>query len=119
NKDLGFNRDHVLIVKNVNHLGNSGSLLRHQVRQLAGVINASQSDYMPTGKLRAQRTVTIHKPHRKSIFTEFWPVDENYLSTMGMHLIKGRNFSSQYLTDSSGMIVNETAARMLGIYDRS
>ena len=36
-----------------------------------------------------------------------------------MQLVRGRNFSSRFPTDSSGMIVNEAAARMLGIYDRS
>jgi putative ABC transport system permease protein len=41
------------------------------------------------------------------------------VNTMDMHLVRGRNFSAQYGTDSSGMIVNETAARMLGITNRS
>jgi putative ABC transport system permease protein len=118
NKDLGFDRNHVLLVKNVDHLSNP-DLLRQAVTQVTGVVDATQSDFMPTGKLRAQRTVTINTPDKISIFTEFWPVDEHYLNTMDMHLVRGRNFSAQYLTDSSGMIVNETAARMLGISNRS
>jgi putative ABC transport system permease protein len=118
NKDLGFDRTHVLLVKNVDHL-NSPRLLSEQLRGLAGVIDATESDFTPTGKLRASRTISISEPKRTSVFTEFWPVDEDYLTTMGMQLVRGRNFSSRFPTDSSGMIVNEAAARMLGIYDRS
>ena len=118
NKDLGFDRTHVVLVKNADHLG-SPALLRQQVRQLAGVIDATESDFTPTGKLRASRTISINAPKHTSIFTEFWPVDEDYLTTMGMQLVRGRNFSSQFPTDSAGMIVNEAAARMLGIFDRS
>lgn len=118
NKDLGFDRTHILLVKNVDQLS-SPALLRQQVRQLAGVIDATESDFTPTGKLRTSRTISINEPKRMSVFTEFWPVDENYLNTMNMKLVRGRNFQSRFPTDSSGLIVNEAAARMLGIYDRS
>jgi putative ABC transport system permease protein len=36
---------------------------------------------------------------------------------MDMKIKKGRNFSPQLTSDSLGMIVNETAVRMLGYYD--
>lgn len=43
-----------------------------------------------------------------------WSVDEDYIPTLGMQMADGRNFSKQILTDSSAVIVNETAAKMLG-----
>ncbi len=43
-----------------------------------------------------------------------WSVDEDYVPTLGMHMADGRNFSKQMLTDSSAVIINETAAKMLG-----
>ncbi len=39
--------------------------------------------------------------------TQFWTVDENYIPTLGMHLLAGRNFSHEFPTDSTGLIVNE------------
>jgi putative ABC transport system permease protein len=42
-------------------------------------------------------------------------VDEYYIPTLAMQLAKGRNFSpQQFPTDSSGIILNEAAAQMLG-----
>ncbi|HEV3252306.1 MAG TPA: FtsX-like permease family protein, partial [Puia sp.] len=44
-------------------------------------------------------------------------VDENYIPTMGMQIAKGRNFSLEYKSDSLGIILNETAANLLGFKD--
>ncbi|HTI10425.1 MAG TPA: ABC transporter permease [Puia sp.] len=110
NKNLGFNRNQVLVVKNVSTLGNS-SLLKNEVKQLPGVLDATLSSFLPTGHRRWINYVSNHTDH---IETQFWPVDANYLNTMGMTLAKGRDFSNLLSTDSSGMIVNETAAKLLG-----
>jgi putative ABC transport system permease protein len=44
-----------------------------------------------------------------------WPVDENYLSTLDIKVLQGRNFSPQFPSDSSGIIINEAAAKFLAI----
>jgi putative ABC transport system permease protein len=49
-----------------------------------------------------------------AVSTEYWPVDEGYIPTLGMQLVSGRNFSEKMLTDSAAIILNESAARQLG-----
>jgi putative ABC transport system permease protein len=114
-KDLGFDRSHVLVVKNTVGFSNAQTL-KEQVKQIAGVSNASLSGFLPTGSLRQPNSVFTNRvPNsRNALFTEIWPVDEDYLTTMGMKLSRGRNFEKGNITDSLGMIINETAARMLG-----
>ena len=46
-----------------------------------------------------------------------WRVDADYIQTLGMQLKTGRNFEAGRLTDSSAIIINETAARELGYAD--
>ena len=46
-----------------------------------------------------------------------WTVDENYISTLGIKVLQGRNFSSQFATDSTGIIINEAAAKFLATKD--
>ncbi|HXB08900.1 MAG TPA: FtsX-like permease family protein, partial [Puia sp.] len=42
-------------------------------------------------------------------------VDEHYVPTLGMQVVKGRNFSpKEFPTDSSAFLLNEAAAKMLG-----
>jgi len=44
-------------------------------------------------------------------------VDYDYVKTMGMQLVKGRNFSPDFGTDSSAVIINESAAKFLDYSD--
>lgn len=113
NKDLGFNRNQVLIVKNVTTLKDP-KILKQEIKQIPGVVNATLTSFLPTGILRFPNVFDSRQT--KSIQGEFWTVDEDYISTMGMKLASGRNFSNQLATDSSAMIVNETAAKMLGYH---
>jgi putative ABC transport system permease protein len=48
---------------------------------------------------------------------QIWNVDYDYIPTLGMDMAKGRNFSRNYGGDSTGIIINETAASMLGYPD--
>jgi putative ABC transport system permease protein len=48
---------------------------------------------------------------------QIWDIDENYIPTMEMEIVEGRNFSSEILTDSTAIIVNEAAAKFLGRKD--
>ncbi|MES2267324.1 MAG: ABC transporter permease [Bacteroidota bacterium] len=114
-KNLGFNRSKVLVVKNTVSLPNTKTF-KNEVKQIAGVENASISGFLPVGSLRQPNSVfTTRVPNSKTaLFTEIWPVDEDYLGTMGMKLAQGRNFNSSMVSDSLTMIINETAARMLG-----
>lgn len=114
-KNLGFDRSQVVVVKNTLGLANAKTF-KEQVKQIAGVSNVSLSGFLPTGSLRQPNSVFTNRvPNsRNALFTEIWPVDEDYLPTMGMKLSKGRNFEKGAIADSTGMIINETAARMLG-----
>ncbi|MGB3066134.1 FtsX-like permease family protein [Sphingobacterium thalpophilum] len=44
-------------------------------------------------------------------------VDENFAHTVQWNFIKGRNFSKDFKTDSTGVILNEAAAKFMGITD--
>jgi putative ABC transport system permease protein len=110
NKDLGFNRNQVLIIKNVNSI--DPKIFKQQVKQIPGVENATLTHYLPTSNLSALNYVDAGTV--KNIETQFWQVDADYIGTMGMKLVQGRNFNAQFLTDSTSVIINETMAKMIG-----
>jgi len=112
NKDVGFNREQVLSIKYVSVL-ESPEILKEQVKTMSGVKNASLSGYLPTGDPRWSNSISV--PGKTALLSEFWLVDADYVPTLGMTLLAGRNFSEQLATDSSAIIINETAAKMLGI----
>jgi len=117
--NLGYNRKQVLIIKNTERLSNQAQTFKQQIKQLPDVEDASFSGFVPTGTassitaLFPDVTLTSHT----SMLTEFWPVDEDYIKTMGMQLKAGRNFSPGMRTDSSSVIINEAAAKFFGFKD--
>ena len=115
NKDLGYNRDHVLCIWNVNILGNKAKSFKHEVNQISGVQSSTLTSALPTNNYG--NTSTIFKDpvidQKRSLMTQEWNIDEDYISTLGMKIKDGRNFSAQMPTDSDALIINETAARML------
>jgi len=116
NKSLGFDRTQVLVVRNTNVLGNQAKILKQEIKQLPGVVNATMSTYQPTGEDRLKtglfpdRTIDI----KKDVLSEFWSVDEDYINTMGMKLMEGRNFSKQLASDTAALIVNQAFVDKFG-----
>jgi putative ABC transport system permease protein len=49
----------------------------------------------------------------KSIPFQEWGVDENYIPTLEIQVISGRNFSSSIVSDSGAVIINEAAAKFV------
>jgi putative ABC transport system permease protein len=119
NRDLGFNRSQVLIVHNAFELGDHSKTFKHEIKQLGGVQNATMTGFLPVQSNRS--TGIFYKgavaDPKSSIFPQIWAVDEDYLNTLGMKIIAGRNFSNKMASDSNALVVNETAAKLLGFTD--
>jgi putative ABC transport system permease protein len=119
NKDLGYNRSQVLVVHGVYNLGDQSKVFRDEVKQLPGVTGVTMTGFLPTSDYRNSSSVFQERSldPKKAVLAQTWMVDDHYLSTLDIKLIKGRNFSSQMPTDSAAMIINETAARLMGVRD--
>ena len=112
-KDLGFDRSHIAIIKNVGSLSNPGTL-KKEVLRLPGVEAATLSAFLPTNNQRWHNFGTL-LGSVSSLQTQLWRVDVDYVTAMDMHVVQGRNFSPVMGTDSTALIINETAAKMYGI----
>ena len=116
-KDVGYNRNQVLVINGTNVLGDKSATFKNELLQISGVQSATLSGYLPTDYNRSNDaffTSPALDP-KSAISMQIWNVDENYIPTLGMKLIDGRNFSLQYPTDSTGIIVNEAAAKFLNV----
>ena len=118
-KKLGFDREHVLIIQNSNPLGSGAKSFMQDLEKLAGVQGATMTGYLPTASNRDDDAYfqSTDLDIKKAISLQNWSVDENYIPVLGMQLSAGRNFSRQYSSDSTGVVINEAAARRLGYAD--
>jgi putative ABC transport system permease protein len=119
NKDLGYNRNQILLVKNVYNIGSQTKVFRDEVKKLPNVANVTLTGFLPSEDYNNNSTLFKDRnmDSKTALSGSVWSVDENYIPTLGMKLIKGRNFSNLMSSDSSAVIINETAERRLGFPD--
>jgi putative ABC transport system permease protein len=119
-RETGFNRDQVLVIHNA-YLGGDGiKSFRKELTQLTGVADASLSGDLPTVGSGYDQEGWFRTPSMDTkgavVLTNLF-VDEHYIPTLGMKIVKGRNFSIDFPTDSTGIILNESAVQLLGWKD--
>lgn len=116
-KDLGFDKDQVMIIQGANTLGDRTSTFKEELLRISGVKSVSISDFLPvSGTKRNQNGYTLHKDDNP-VWSQAWWGDADYIKTLGMKIIKGRDFSKDRPTDQQSIIINETLARDLNLDD--
>jgi putative ABC transport system permease protein len=115
-REIGYNRDQVLVINNTYWLGNQTKTFRQEMLKISGVQSAAVAGSLPTEPGYGQngwfKDPTLDAK-QVAILTGYL-ADQNYISTLGMRMVAGRNFSLDFPTDSSAVIINETAAKLLG-----
>jgi len=120
NKKLGFNKDQVLIIDGAYALGNNAQAFKNDVLGLQGITSGTLSSYLPvTNSSRSDNTFSKEAvmDTKNGLDMQTWKIDYDYIKTMGMEIVKGRNFSKDYGSDSSAMLITETTAKLLGYDD--
>ena len=114
NKKLGYDKDQVLVVTTW-PLGKNQEVFRDELLRDPSVLNISSSNYIPAGPSN-NNNFTVYPDDKTTqlVKTLRYDVDVNYIPTLGMEMAMGRNFSKDFGNDSSGVILNETAVKMLG-----
>ncbi len=113
--DIGYNRNQVLVINGTSVLGDQAVTFKNELLGITGVQNATITGFLPTDYDRSNNaffTSPALDP-KSAISMQIWNVDENYIPTLGMKILDGRNFSPQFPTDSTGIIINEAAAKFL------
>jgi putative ABC transport system permease protein len=117
NKKLGFDKDQILIVNGTGALATNKDVFKNEVAQMAGVKSASYAGYLPVAG-SARNNSTFSKEATMDLKSGFnmqvWNIDYDFIPTLGMEIIKGRNLSKAFGSDSSSVIINETTAKLLG-----
>lgn len=118
-RDVGFKRDQVLVLHNTYVLDKQISVFRDELRPLAGIENVTVAGDMPTSNDPNQNGWFLdpNVDVKKALIMTNFTVDEHFIPTLGMQMASGRNFSKDYPSDSTGVIINEAAVKALGFKD--
>jgi putative ABC transport system permease protein len=117
-KDMGFNKEGLLVVDiNSGMVRRSAQTIKTEFSKIPSVLSVSASSRVP-GEWKVipkvkLRTEGAEETKGEEVF--FMSVDDRFMETFQVKLVSGRNFSPAQPSDSSAILLNETAAKMVGI----
>ncbi|MFT3934368.1 MAG: ABC transporter permease [Chitinophagaceae bacterium] len=120
NVNLGYNKEQLLVISNSWALGKNEKNFKDQLLKDTRVENVTVSGYRPAGPTNNNNAMAYPEGKDNQVLTSLeYKVDERYIPTFGIQMAAGRNFSPAFPTDSSAMIINESAARVFGWKDNA
>ena len=113
NQDLGFNKDNIVIVNNIN--GKIYDRLKNRLTNISGIKGITGA----LASLDGKNSYYLQFRYRDKEYESVWfnRVDENYFKTLEIDLLQGRNFSQEMQTDPRSVIVNKTLIKRFEITD--
>ena len=118
NKDLGFDKAHVLVLPLPQNKSISSAAVREEMASTPGVVHAGLSDELPGTGFKMTNFIPEGRSEKEALLMQRMDIDDQFLPALGMQIVRGRNFSRRMKTDAAeAVLINETAAARLGWKD--
>ncbi len=113
---LGFEKEHVIVLQKIdNSVRSSINAIKQELKSIPGVLNVAASSHIPGRDGLAASHLPEGFSMKESQIMRAIHVDHDFLDTMGIELVSGRNFSPAFPSDSQEFVlINETAAKKFG-----
>ncbi len=117
-KDLGYIKDNLIVLNNRDSsLRNKVGLVKSQILGRTGALNASVVGGFPSAQNRNISTIRLEGKTEEETIVQSQEVDADFIPTMGLTLLAGRNFEVGRIADEEAVLINETAAQSFGFED--
>ncbi len=117
NRPLGFNEEQVLYLRLNDELIQQKDAVLNKLENIPGIASASTCDFVP-GQPYSQRTLKLNVDGEdKTLQIYHTRVSKDYLKTLGLKLIQGRDFHKVSKADEYNFIVNETFVKDYELID--
>ncbi len=116
-KDLGFDKDHVLTMQYDGSLEKQFYAFKADLLRNPNIMAVGRSSRIPSGRLLDDQGASVleggsFQPLKVDL--KQIAVDDGFIPTFGIKMAAGRNFSHEIKTDSNKYIINETTVKTLG-----
>lgn len=120
-KPLGYNKQQVISLPIGGNMNSEKalSLMRDRLAKEPRILSVTGTDMnIGRGRDGSSTTSMMGFDYKdRGIKTHWLRIDYDYLKTMDIKLLSGRDFDRSYGMDTSGVLINETMARQLGEKD--
>ncbi len=116
NKDLGFNKEHLLVLRQAHIIGSKINSFKEEIKSIPGVVNVSASTAVPGHNNNNNGYTVKGHPEDSYLLQTNW-VDYDYLDTYGIQLASGRFFDRKNAIDQEACLINENAVKSYSFED--
>ncbi len=119
NRKLGFDKDHVVILPiQDNSLRRNYEAVKAELKRNPDILSATLTIGVPGGVVAGDAIQLITEEGKRTLTVSMIYTDHDYIETMGMEIVQGRDFSKEMSTDvNEAFIINEAAVRTLQLED--
>jgi len=118
NTDAGYSKDNILRFSTEGSIKGKEAAFIAELKNIPGVVNASSTYHKMVGRGYSHSDMNWPGSHPDNeVMFEAFEVDYDFVETMGMKMIAGRSFSKAFGGDSTKIILNETAVKVMGLKD--
>src|SRR5688572_18606457 len=110
--DLGYSRDQIISIQQNGDAVSRATTLKNELLRNDNIVSAGTSSSRIGQQLGRTNIFPEGSTSETNIITSIMSADENFIPTMNMKMVQGRNFSLDY-DDSLSMIINEEMVRLL------
>ncbi|MCF8223291.1 MAG: ABC transporter permease [Bacteroidales bacterium] len=116
NKDLGFDKEQLMVMSRVSAIGNRMESFKSRVQNIPGVENISAATAVP-GRNNNQNAYRLEgRLDEDLLITTNW-VDYDFANTYKLEIIKGRFFDQSYPSDVDACIINQSTVTEYDLKD--
>ncbi len=114
-REIGYDRENLMMVWTNGDLERSYSTVKKELLNTGAVVSVTKSN-SPITSIFSSNTVEWPgmEPGTRVVFTTI-ATEYDYVKTMGIKLIEGRDFSEEFSTDSSAVLINQSAVKVMGL----
>ena len=116
NTDAGYNKNSILRFSAEGNIRGKEEGFITQLKNIAGVVNASTTYHKMVGRGYSHAGMQWQGQDPDiDVFFEAFEVNYDFIETMGMQMKEGRSFSRSFGGDSTNIVLNETAVKVMGL----
>lgn len=109
NRNMGIDRQNVLIINNTGYLENNREAFREALKKESNIVDASYTTNVVPG---VNNTTLFRKPGSDTdhLMGRYY-ADYSHMNVLGFEMAAGRFFSEDFPSDSTSAVINEAAAK--------
>ncbi len=115
NRKLGFNKEHVIVIPiRSNSIRKNAEAIKAELMQNPNITSGTITIGVPGGIVAGDAIKLVTEEGKQTLTLRMIYADHDYVKTMGMEIVQGRDFSKSMSTDATeAFLINEAAVQEL------